>query len=158
MPPTFDEVDPAAMREAVDRQVDEKTSAPAAKAARGDDPRLKREYTFEFRYVAQDGTVHEGRFKNRILTVGERMRAGTLSSDLVGGRSYASLPGEAQQFATAVGWMTFSLDPKVRPDWAANLARIDDENLLLALFGEVWAHQNTFLGRADQAESQTGAT
>ncbi len=109
-----------------------------------------REYTFQFNYTSGD-QVYAGLFKNRILNVNERMRAGALTSDLLMGRPMDSIPGTSRDLAIAVAWMTLSLDAK-RPPWAADLSTIDDEVLVMKLYGEVWDHQATFLGRADNAK------
>ena len=114
-----------------------------------------REYVFPFRFEG-DGRTYEGTFKNRILTVGDRMRAGALASDLVAGRAFSSLPGAAQQLAVAISWMTYSLDREMRPDWARDLSAIEDERVIFSLYGEVWDHQSTFLGKKDDPEPKAG--
>lgn len=131
--------------------------AEKAADAEPDDPKKKREYSFPFEYQAPGGKAFKGTFKNRILNARDRMLAGTLASDLVRGRPFESLPGLARELAVAVSWMTYSLDPKSRPEWAQDLSLIDDEHLILALYGEVWDHQSTFLGRAHDAQPQAPA-
>lgn len=135
---------PDEIRERIERQAE----APTAVAP---DPRLQREYVFPFRFETKT-RVLEGTFTNRILTVRDRMRSGILAGELLGGVRFETLPPTAQQLAVMVAWMTFSLQKEGRPDWAKDLAQIDDDLLIYALYGEVWAHQATFLGRPDDTE------
>lgn len=122
------------------------------------DPKRQREYSFTID-LKLGGRRYTGTFKNRILNVMERMQAGSLASDLVQGRDFRVLPDSVRQLAVAMSWMAFSLDEKTRPSWAKDLGAIDDEQLINALFEEVWAHQTTFLGRNDgqgNAAEKTG--
>lgn len=144
MPP-----EPAPSPEELRDRIDAKATAKPEESA---DPRTQREYTFPFSYES-GAKVYRGTFKNRILRVKERMLAGQLAADLAGGRPFSHLPPAAQQLVMAVSWMTYSLDREKRPEWARDLSEIDDEAVLLALYLEVWAHQATFLGRADNPES-----
>lgn len=121
------------------------------------DPKLKRRYTFSFQFVDGNGRDYSGQFTNQVLSSRERGLAGALTSDLNANRPINSIPVETAQINYAVGWMTYSLrDP--RPDWATDLSKVDDEKVLLALWGEVWSHQNTFLGRTDKPATKTPAS
>lgn len=139
-PPT---IDPNALREQVDAAHDE---AEAPKA----DPKAARSYTFAFRF-ASGPHVYEGTFTNRVLTVGERMKVGALFARITGGVAIESLPTDVTSLARAIAWMTYSLEGE-RPTWARNLAELADDGVIYALFAEVWSHQATFLGRANNAE------
>jgi len=146
-PPTLD---PNALREQVDAAHDE---AEAPKADPKADPKTARAYTFPFRF--QSGPhVYEGTFTNRVLTVGERMKVGTLFARITGGVAIEALPTDVTSLARAIAWMTYSLEGE-RPAWARNLAELADDGVIYALFAEVWSHQTTFLGRANNAEPAT---
>jgi hypothetical protein len=142
--PTMLGSDPDEMRDRIDAQFKE------SEEATPDNPKLARDYVFAFKYESKS-RVYEGKFKNKILNVGERMRCGALASELIGGKSYDSVPPIVKQLALITSWMTYSLDRKTRPDWATNLSAIEDENVLFALYAEVWDHQSTFLGLPDSA-------
>ena len=141
-PPTLD---PDELREELDAQ-SEQASTPVA------DPKLARSYTFPFRFKSGP-KVYEGTFTNKILTVGERMKVGALFARITGGGAVDSLPSDVTSLARAIAWMTYSLEGE-RPEWARNLAMLDDDAVIYALFGEVWSHQTTFLGRADDAAAK----
>lgn len=114
-------------------------------------PKLQREYTFEFKFD-RGGVDYSGTFRNRILNVHDRLSANALFSELLHGKPVASCHSTAVQLAGAISWLTYSLDKKTRPSWAANLLAVDDEDAIFALWGEVWSHQTTFLGRTDEAQ------
>lgn len=117
------------------------------------DSKKERIYKFPFSWTAPSGEVFEGTFTNNILPVGARIKAGAVTAELIGNKPFEAIPDAARNLAVALGWMAYSLNKEGRPEWATNLNDIDDENLVLALFGEVWDHQATFLGRADNPKS-----
>lgn len=136
-------LDPNELREQIEGEVAQAT-APKA------DPKLAATYTFAFRYATPVRTF-EGTFTNKILTVGERLRMGDLMARLLNGQTIDALPNDVTSLARAIAWMTFSLQGE-RPEWARNLATLEDESVIYALFAEVWSHQTTFLGRANDTE------
>lgn len=121
------------------------------------DPKRARVYTFDFKHQTPDGFLYEGRFQNRVLTVGDRIKQGVLFSDLINNRPRDSVSNSAVQLAQAVSWMTYSISREMRPEWASDLGKVEDEDAVFALFAEVWSHQCTFLGRSHVAPQSSGS-
>ena len=110
------------------------------------EPKLKKEYPFEFKWTDSRGKVWAGEFRNRILSIGDREKVGIMRARLSGGQPYDSLDPLTQELNLMIAHMTFSLDEEDRPNWAKDLREVTDIRLIQALYGEVLKHEATFFG------------
>lgn len=122
----------------------EEKSAPAQTDL--DDPKLHREYPFEFDWTDLRGKRWKGPFVNKVLSIRDRQMVGVMRAKLAAGVPLDSLDDLTQEINLMVAHMTYSLVE--RPDWAKDLLALDDVRILQELYGEVLAHEATFLGYA----------
>jgi hypothetical protein len=136
-------------------EAEEKQKEAARPEPEKKDPRDEKLYTFPFKFTDLKGRTFSGTFTNQILSIGEKMNVSALESSFNGGQPYDSIEPVQQVVNRGIAHMTFSLKKRadLKPKgWADNLRTIDDEDLVLALFSEVSAHEGTFHGRTkDQA-------
>lgn len=133
----------------------EKEKPPEKKA----DPRDKETYTFNFKWTSGRGVTYSGTFTNKILAIGEKQQVSVLESNFNGGQPYDSIESMQQIINRGIAHMTFSLvsrEKMVPKDWAKNLRKLHDENLVIALFGEVSAHEAIFHGRVEAQDESPG--
>lgn len=117
-----------------------------------DDPKTKREYTFQFLFKSTSGAEYSGTFTNKILTIGEKTALASYVARLYGGQPYAAIDPDARAISKIIGHMSYSLVKK--PKWADDLFELDDEELVVKLYEEVAAHEATFRGlRGGQSPS-----
>lgn len=131
----------------------------AAKKPEQKDPRLQRKYTFPFSYKNQRGDLYTGTFTNEILTIGEKMDVGALESQFNGGQPYDSIEPMTQVINRGIAHMTYSLKTRANQSpkgWADNLRKLDDGDLIVALFVEVSGHENFFRGLIKEEASSEG--
>lgn len=121
----------------------EKAVAPPAPTA----PPKERSHTFPFRYVGGNGRVWEGTFCNRVPDMATRQKIGVLRARLNGGMSLDSLDAFTAELSMMVSHMSLTLVQEGRPEWAADLLKVEDPEVLYRLWEEVAAHEATFLGR-----------
>lgn len=122
------------------------------------DPRDKEAYFFAFKYEDLKGRKYTANFTNHILSIGEKMNVAALESSFNSGQPYDSIEPIQQIVNRGVAHMTFSLkkrENQVPKGWADNLRSLKDGDLILALFGEVSAHEGTFHGRTKSEEGST---
>jgi hypothetical protein len=124
------------------KQATDATKSPISE----NDPKLKKEYPFEFKWTDSRGKVWVGDFVNRILSIGDREKVGIMRARLAGGQPYDSLDPLTQELNLMISHLTFSLDEEKRPDWAKDLREMVDIRVLQALYGEVLKHESTFFG------------
>ncbi len=119
----------------------------------------EREYTFQFEFKSKTGVLYKGLFKNKILSIGERLSQAALQAKLLEGAPYQSVHPTWLEIAEAISYMSYSLVTRefLSPvDWAnKDLRELDDPSIVLALFEEVQAHHVTFLGLGDNPEQGT---
>lgn len=123
------------------------------------DPKIKEVYVFPFKYTTPSGKVYSATFSNSILSIGEKMNVSALESTFNAGQPYDSIQPIQQIINRGIAHMTFSLkkrENQIPKGWADNLRMLKDEDLVLALFGEVSAHEGTFHGRNTPEEGSTG--
>jgi len=109
------------------------------------DGRTNKVHTFHFRYVsAGSGKVWDGPFTNHVLTLRERQLVGIMRARLGGGLPVEALDPLTAEINLMLAHLEVSLDN--RPDWAKNLAQMEDLGLVQSLYAEVAAHEATFLG------------
>lgn len=114
------------------------------------DERDKPLYTFPFKYVNRRGETFSGVFTNQILKIADKMNVAVMESQFNGGQPYESIETVQGMVNRGMAWMMFSLVKRLNQSpsgWADNLRALDDEDLVLALFQEVSAHEGYFHGR-----------
>lgn len=112
---------------------------PAPKA----DPKMLREYLFEFKFTTPGGKVFTGTFTNKILNVREKELVGIMRARLSGGIAYEVLDTFTKELNMMVSHLSISL--KEKPDWAKDLLDLDEE-VIHALYAHVAEHEATFRG------------
>jgi hypothetical protein len=137
--PSLDEIRDEIVR------TEEQTQDPEVAAL--EDKRLQRDWTFQFKFTDGSGKVFEGSFTNRVPDIATKLRIHQASVKLSGGAAWEALPPRFQSLCSSLAYMTFSLIEK--PKWANDLRAVLDEDLVFALFEEVFSHERTFLGRKD---------
>lgn len=116
-----------------------------------EDPKNNREYTFRISHTDGRGTTYEGKFRNRVLTLGDRRRVGVIRARLADGLPPEALDEITNEINFMASHLTVSLQE--RPDWAKDLLGLDDLGTLQAIFAEVADHEATFLGRRENPEN-----
>lgn len=111
----------------------------------------QREYTFRFRYPADEKqpAQYEGTFTSKILSVRDRQQVGVMRAQLNGGIPLSSLDGLTNQINATLAHLAYQLDDTKKdfPEWAKDLRSLYDANVIFALYEEVERHERTFLGR-----------
>lgn len=123
------------------------------------DPRDQETYSFPFEYVDRKGRKFSAMFTNQILSIGEKMSVAALASKFSAGQPYDSVEPLQQVINHGVAHMTVSLKKRANQKpkkWADNLRILKDDDLILALFGEVSAHEGVFHGRIEASEGSEG--
>lgn len=110
------------------------------------DPRMQREYSFDFQWKDGRGKIWKGKFTNKILSIRDRQLMGIMRSNLAAGISPANLDALTAEINLMVAHLSFSLS--ARPKWAEDLLALDDVRLLQEIYTEVVKHEGTFLGYA----------
>ena len=112
---------------------------------------VKEEEPIHFKYTASTGITYEAHFVNRALRIEDRMKRAQLEAQFNGGMPYEAIGDLQRAVNHAIAHMALSLKERtsIQPNntWANNLRQLHDHNIVLALFGEVAAHENKFLGR-----------
>jgi hypothetical protein len=104
------------------------------------------------------GKVWSGRFENEILSIAKRQATAILEATLNGDMRYDAMPIGMRIVNHAIAHMHYSLSKKNRPEWSKDLRKLDDPNLILALWDEVSSHEDKFLGLdAPPEASEEGA-
>lgn len=109
-----------------------------------EDLRNEDHYTFKLNWKSGTGKVWTGEFTNRVLTIKDRRLMGIMRSRLAGGLSLDSLDALTAEINLILAHLSFSLER--RPKWAEKLEDLHDPELLRAIYKEVSAHEEIFLG------------
>lgn len=115
---------------------------------------LKRhsKYPFDFSWTSSNGTVWEGHFVNKILSIADRQNMGLTMARFGGGMPVESIDVLTNEINIIVSHMMYSLVEC--PDWAKDLRSLDDIALIQAIYEEVASHEATFFGpRTDKKGS-----
>lgn len=118
-----------------------------------DIPRVK---TISFEWKDGRGRVWKGQFQNEILSIAKRQAAAILEASLNGDMRYEAMPLGMRIVNHAIAHMHYSLAKMPRPEWAKDLRKLDDPNLILELWEEVSSHEDKFLGLEAPAEAGEG--
>lgn len=120
------------------------------------DPKNNSKYTFDFKWEDGTGKVLSGKFTSKILTIGEQSLVGILRARLSAGIAYEALDDFTKELNFLVANLTYSLEE--RPRWAEDLRKLDNIEILQALYVEVAAHEATFRGqRTEKRGSEEGS-
>jgi hypothetical protein len=110
-----------------------------------ENPKSNREYPFLFQWEDSKGKRWEGKFVNKILSVGEQSMVGVMRARLAAGAPIEALDPLTVEINLMIAHMTFSLVEK--PEWANDLRGLLDVGLLQAIYMEVSSHEAFFFGR-----------
>lgn len=135
--PILGAVDPdAALREIQNAEiVQADASAP--------NPKASEEYAFVIDHTDGAGARRRGEFKNRILTIEQRMNLSLLQAKLTRNTPWEALDPEGQYLVTIIAHLTSSLVEK--PAWF-KVSEMRDVKLLNAVYAEVAEHEAYFRG------------
>lgn len=121
------------------------------------DPKLKKDYIFQFKWSDGRGKEWAGEFTNHVLDIRERQMVGLMQSKFNGGMPHDSIDPDIKALNMVIAHMTYSLG-KDRPEWAKDLQSLLDMQLIQALWLEVQTHEDTFRGwKAPSAGGDTKA-
>jgi len=123
------------------------------------DPRMAKEYTFNFEWKDGRGKTWRGKFTNRILNIHQRQLVGILRARLSSNTPPDALDVVTNNINDMIAHLTYSLVKK--PKWANNLLELTDVALLQAVMKEVLDHEDFFHGyespeEASDDESEDG--
>ena len=136
---------PTHLEQADDMKEDlEKEAAKPQEKDPESDPKSQREYTFQFNWEDGQGKVWKGEFTNKMISIRERQLVGIMRARLAGGVPLEALDDLTAEINLIIAHLTFSLTK--RPDWASDLQELDDIRIIQEIYGEVLAHEGTFLG------------
>lgn len=128
----------------IKEEVEQAATLPEKGAPNLDDPKLKEEWTFQFKWLDPVGHVSAGTFTNKILSIAERQLSGAMRARLSGGVPFDSLDPLTDELNLILSHLAFSLT--VKPKWAEDLRTVKYPALLQALYEEVASHEAVFLG------------
>lgn len=140
--------------EELKKELDGRGQSPEEIAADLDEPRLKKEWSFHFHYKDPIGRVWDGDFTNRILSLDDINRVGTIRAGSCNYAPLASLDMATLANSEQLAHLTVSLVK--RPKWAANLGELLDPEVLNRLYQEVSSHEDIFRGRGPDQASGAG--
>jgi hypothetical protein len=135
-------------------QVEAAVGKPTAEAV--DQPPDTEVWTFPFTYTDTRGSAWSGTFTNEILDLERQGYVAILRSRLQGGQPYDSIDPSVADLNLMVAWMSYSLRKEGRPEWAKNLLKLRDPDIIGALYAKVRAHEDRWFRRAaDQGASKS---
>ena len=138
------------------KQIDRAETSPEETAAELDEPRMKKRWSFEFDYTDKRGRRWRGEFTNKILSIDDINRVGTIRAGACNYAPITSLDLATINNAETLAHLTVSLVK--RPTWAADLGALHDPEVLAKLYQEVSSHEEIFHGhRSDPAAGPGGA-
>ena len=117
---------------------------------KNDDPKLRKEYHFDFEWTDGRGRLWKGHFANKILDIRNQQLVGVQRARFALGMPIESLDDLTVEINLMAAHMMISLEEK--PVWAEDLLALDDVRLLQELYMEVLAHEATFRGRGRTEE------
>lgn len=136
------------------KEFDGQGKSPEETAAELDEPRMKKEWTFHFHYEDQVGRRWDGDFTNRILSLDDINRVGTIRAGSCNYAPIAALDTATIVNSEQLAHLTVSLIK--RPQWAANLGELLDPEILARLYREVSSHEEIFFGRGPDQKAGAG--
>jgi hypothetical protein len=117
------------------------------------DPRLAKEWEFPFTFTNKRGEKFEGLFTNSIPNIDERTVIANLRASMTGGNPWESLSNVDANMIFKLAHVTVSL--KKRAKWAKDLGKLDDTEIIDALYAKAMEHEAIFRGlRTPEEDSQ----
>lgn len=120
----------------------------------GNNPMAAEEYAFTIERIRVDGSRISGSFKNKILSIQERIELGLLAARATRGAAWSSLDDDTQYLVNLVAHLTVSLLEK--PIWF-KIAEIKDTVFINKVFAEVSKHEAFFRGSGAAQAASNGA-
>jgi hypothetical protein len=120
--------------------------SPEIDAPAPSDPKAAEQYEFVVSVKDGAGKVWSGTFKNRILTIEDRVNVGLTQATLVSGIPWSSLDPETQALTEVMAHLAKSLVDKPRWFVLSGPDAIRNTRILNAVFREVTAHEAFFRG------------
>lgn len=114
-----------------------------------EDPRMQLEYSFDFTWTSGAGKKFKGRFTNKVLTLGQKMKVGVVRGRRQAGTPIDCLSPMVIELIYILTWLEESLTH--RPPWAQDLQSLHDEELVQAIFDQIAEHERIFHGRTKPA-------
>ena len=113
------------------------------------------EWSFDLDYTDIRGHRWRVQFTTRILSIQERVQAGLAKARMAGGVSLSVLESETSLILEMQSHLAVSLT--AWPDWAEELGKIRNVNVLGAIYQEVAAHEDRFweAGPANTSDSSS---
>jgi hypothetical protein len=106
-------------------------------------PMSQEDYAFTIDHTDGAGTRRKGAFKNRILTIEQRLNLSLVQARLTRNTPWEAIDGEGQYLANVIAHLTASLIEK--PAWF-KVFELRDVRLLNLVFAEVAKHEAYFRG------------
>lgn len=128
--------------EALKRQVDEAAEQPEQVGEAASDPRDEEVWTFELDFIDKRGKAWPGTFSNSILTIHEKQKAAVIESRFAQGQPLSSIDSDILALNGIIAHLTLSLRQK--PKWAEDLRKLNDIDVLLAIWKKVASHEARF--------------
>lgn len=122
------------------------------------DPRDKKVWEFDFAWASPRGELFAGHFRSIIRGQRQRSASDNFRNQLCAGMPWDSIAPRRRLLNGALGFLEFALDPRARPDWAKDLTTIEWDDLILALYEEVFSHEKVYfrLGENQSAGAAPG--
>jgi len=123
----------------------EKSAAPSgpaldAKGAGG----IAEQHEFDLGFTDRRGRLWHGKFKCHALTIRDHASIGIIQSRLANGVSVDVLDSFTRQLLLMMATLSVAVDEA--PDWAKDIEKIHDVDVLNAIYEEVVAHEVRFHG------------
>jgi hypothetical protein len=115
-------------------------------------PRSAEEFSFTVDHTDGAGNRRKGEFKNRILTIEQRLNTSLLQAKLTRNTPWEAIDPEGQYLTTVIAHLTASLVEK--PSWFS-VSKMRDVALLNKVYAEVAEHEAYF--RGDRKAEGSGA-
>lgn len=126
---------------------------PAAPKVASRDPKGEELYEFSISVTDGAGNTESGKFKNKILTIGDRIQVGLTQSFMVGRTPWEVLDADTQWLVSALAHLSISLVEK--PEWFRTTMGLKNVRSVQKVYAEVAAHEQFF--RGTDTPQETGA-
>lgn len=120
------------------------------------DPRAAEEYEFTLEVREPRGKVWSGKFKNRILTIEERVNIGLTATAMANGIPWRMLDEDTQYLLTALAHLSKSLVEKPRWFVITGEHAMKNTRIISKVYAEVSAHEAYFRGSDAPAKKGEG--
>lgn len=116
----------------------------------------ERTKTFSLDFADSRGRRWRGGFSSHVLSIRERIQVGALRAQLLAGAPSQAVDEFTSDLVEMVAHLSFSIDR--RPAWFEDPGKLDDPDVVVAVYREVAAHEVAFRQpRGGQAAGASGA-